>query len=399
MVDSDPSAMPDIPIPILQEVFKQCFSEPLQVYDSEAHDFPWYLGHVCSQWRALFFSMRSTFWNRIEIEWYNYGPLEPEQFTKRIEEIVAFFLDRTCGAPFSFKFCMKRRYTCDVRPILMRLIVHSEQWEEVSIYLHPYELVYFCGTKGRLPLLKMLDIYVREDENTGDTIPSMVANVFEDAPRLTHVVLWDTPWSHFRFNWSSLTIVDFQQSLDIPRNILPTLKETVNLVELIIEHEFPAGLESELIHLPHLKSLSVDNVAFLTCLDTPFLQQLKIDYYLTSSNNLHSTDVIGAFLARSGIKLSTLVTKHGPAATVTEILRLTPEVDQLVLLGISVFEWLARPGTQRRKNLNILWVCSKSEGDKEGQGALLDAHRNPPGDVRDPSLRRVIMESATATVH
>ena len=198
-------------------------------------------------------------------------------------------------------------------------------------------------------------------------------------------------------------VVDFQQSLDIPRNILPTLKETVNLVELIIKHEFPAGLESELIHLPHLKSLSVDNVAFLACLDTPFLQQLKIDYYLTSSNNLHSTDVIGAFLARSGIKLSTLVIKHGPAATVTEILRLTPEVDQLVLLGISdiadVFEWLAGTGTQRRKNVNVLWVCSKSEGDEEGQGALLDAHRNPPGDVRDPSLRRVIMESATATVH
>ena len=91
----------------------------------------------------------------------NYGPLEPEQFTKRIEEIVAFFLDRTCGAPFSFKFCMKRRYTYDVRPILMRLIVHSEQWEEVSIDLHPYELVYFCGAKGRLPLLKMLDICTR----------------------------------------------------------------------------------------------------------------------------------------------------------------------------------------------------------------------------------------------
>ena len=343
--------------------------------------------------------MRSTFWNRIKVGSYYRGLLGPEQRSKHIEEIVAFFLDRTCGVPFSFEFWM-RRCNYNIRPILVDLIVHSEQWEEVSIELDPSVLVYFCGAKGRLPLLKMLDIYVTNNDqwNTGNTISSMVANVFEDAPLLTHAVLWDTPWSQFKFNWSSLTIVNFQQSLAIPRNILPTLKETVNLVELIIERQFPEGLESGLIHLPHLKSLSVDHVAFLACLETPSLQRLKIDYdYLSPSNNLHSVGIIGAFLNRSEIKLSTLVIVHGLAAIVTEILRFTPEIDQLVLLKVpeiaDVFKWLGTR-TQRCRNLNVL-LCSIFKGDEKGFGALHDmiVHRNPLGDVRNPSPRKVIIQT------
>jgi hypothetical protein len=128
--------MPHIPLEILQEVFKQC-SSPLRPLI--AHEFPWYLGHVCSQWRVLFFSMRSTFWNRIAIQLFYSGK---ERSASRIEEIVAFFLDRTCGRPFSFQLYISPAFTFDVQPILLDLVDHSEQWEEASIQLLAPKLEY-----------------------------------------------------------------------------------------------------------------------------------------------------------------------------------------------------------------------------------------------------------------
>ena len=121
---------------------------------------------------------------------------------KCIKEIVAFFINRTCGEPFSFEF---RGHTCDVYPILMDLVVHSEQWETVSIQLRQSQLGYLCGAMGRLPLLKKLNILVEDHGTTGNTIPTMISNIFEDAPHLTHVVVSDAAVRQFKFGWTSLT--------------------------------------------------------------------------------------------------------------------------------------------------------------------------------------------------
>ena len=94
--------MSDLSTEILREIFTY-FSSPLRV--SLAYQFPWYLGQVCSQWRALFFSMRSTFWRKIKIDWlYNYWRSRLMLSPERITMILAFFLNRTQGAPFSFSF-------------------------------------------------------------------------------------------------------------------------------------------------------------------------------------------------------------------------------------------------------------------------------------------------------
>ena len=123
------------------------------------------------------------------------------QPTRHIEGIVAFFLGRTCGKPFSFIYIRTSR-THDIRQIL----AHSEQWEEACIRLQPYELEYLCDIKGRPPLLEELDIdMIRRGQ---DHWRMEAANIFEDAPLLTHVVLWDAP-GPFKFNWSSLTVVSF----------------------------------------------------------------------------------------------------------------------------------------------------------------------------------------------
>ena len=49
-------------------------------------------------------------------------------------------------------------------------------------------------------------------------------------------------------------MVTFRHSLDIPNNILPVLRKTINPVELTIEHMFLQGLDIEgggLDRLPH----------------------------------------------------------------------------------------------------------------------------------------------------
>ena len=363
------------PIGILQEVIKLCFSTPLVAYD--AGEFPWYLGHVCSRWRALFFSMRSTFWNRIIInDW------QQVTATRHIEGIVAFFLGRTCGKPFSFIYIRTSR-THDIRQIL----AHSEQWEEACIRLQPYELEYLCDIKGRPPLLEELDIdMIRRGQ---DHWRMEAANIFEDAPLLTHVVLWDAPGPS-KFNWSSLTVVSFQQ---FTKNFLPILRETINLVELCIEHSFPEDLyskEGRLIHLPRLERLSINAVAFLTILATPSLQQLKLNISESTISDIDRAGIMGAFLRRWGIKLSALVIEDGYAATAKAILLLTPELDKLALVNVSnvaiVFDWMAETGTQelRFNSLLVKWTYRRVG---EGLAALHDMIT-----LRNPSPKEVFIQ-------
>ena len=88
--------------------------------------------------------MRSTFWNRIEIEYYDDDDncIERQNFTN-VTEIVPFFLDCTRGAPFSFAFAgdTEEDTDYDIRPTLLDLINCSKQWEEVEIQLLSTELV------------------------------------------------------------------------------------------------------------------------------------------------------------------------------------------------------------------------------------------------------------------
>ena len=403
--------MADIPTDILQEIFKDCFSRPLRPCFSQ---FPWYLGHVCSRWRALFLSMRSTFWNRIEIEWHDdYGPLMPEQFAT-VQEIVAFFLDCARGAPFSLAFGVESKGECDIdsdniRPTFMELLNHSEQWEELSIHLSPTELALFCAVKGRLPLLNNLEIGLARDidyQRTPSITPSMVTNIFEDAPLLTQVTLWDIATRRFKFNWSSMTIVRFLDSL-APQTLLAVLRETINLVELTIE-AWPAlklgGGGRGPIYFPLLERLSVNSMTLLTILKTPSLQRLKIDFFHYDESPADLNKAVGivvAFLRRWEIKLGTLVISHGHAAAIKEILLLTPKLHRLILFRISdiadVFKWLAGTGTEelRFNDLEMLCTYSNSTNKEEGLEALHDmiTRRNPPGDAKGPSPREVILRA------
>ena len=171
--------MPDLPIKILHEFFTY-FSSPLRV--PLAYQFPWYLGQVCSQWRALFFSMRSTFWRKFEIEW-DYGYYHNPRLVRFVKTILAFFLNRTQGAPFSISLFRGDVYPQkkDMRWILKDLLDHSRQWGEVFIRLKSTDVNLLRSAKGHLPLLKRLEIIV-PSYYVGDMIHPSFTGIFGDAP-------------------------------------------------------------------------------------------------------------------------------------------------------------------------------------------------------------------------
>jgi hypothetical protein len=413
-------AMTDIPTELLQEVFKQIkqsLASRLRAHSRKPDQpgrFPWYLGHVCSRWRSLFLSMRSTFWNRIDIElWHDDYSGEEES---RESEIVAFFLDRTRGAPFSFSFgTIRRNLHAEQEPyniplaILARLVVHSEQWKEVFFELSSSEVGCLCAAKGLLPLLTKLELVVNKDADYEPT-QNMTSDVFEDAPLLTQIMLCDHSTQRFKVNSSPLTIV-YLVYLTHHKNIRAVLRESIDLVDLNISETRVENLHiegGELIHLPRLERLYIDVVPLLTILETPTLKHLAIDHWRDGGTlsshfaELDETRVIIAFLCRLGIKLDTLMLFGGHAIHVREILPSIPEVDTLALRGVKgmayVFEWLAKIETQELPftNLFVTWPFRMYDEDlyRTEVDALHDmiVRRNPTGEGC-PSPQEIVIQS------
>ncbi|KAF8343739.1 hypothetical protein F5887DRAFT_1206408 [Amanita rubescens] len=128
-----------LPLDIVPEIFVY-LSSPLRVH--RLYEFPWYLGHICSQWRAVLFSMWPSFCNEIEIKSWQYH--NGDRDFVRVMRILGFFLDAVRGAPFSFTFHMVenpgkgRSFAPD---ILWKLSKHSDQWENVSMRLQESEFI------------------------------------------------------------------------------------------------------------------------------------------------------------------------------------------------------------------------------------------------------------------
>ena len=309
-------------------------------------------------------------------------------------EILSFFLDCTRGAPFSFTFGDFTKNFHGVRSMLMHLIEYSAQWEEVSVQLQTLVVFLQC-TRGRLPLLKKLEITEAtfyQLMHRGESMQGI------DAPHLTHVILWENS-PLLQFNWSSLTVIRFHYTMR-PERILAALRETINLVELTAEHYMNTGGDI-LINLPHLECLSVSGVGLLTVLETPALRRLKVAF----DKGPDDAGVTSSFLRRSKIKLSTLVVKDTRAATVKEILPSAPEVNDLGLICVqdvaNVFEWLAETGEREFQinRLSVIWhefVIIHPDPVEEGLPALYDmiARRNPLDDARSPSPKEVIIQKA-----
>ena len=251
--------------------------------------------------------MRSTFWKKIEIDW------EPNflrliRFSERLKAILAFFLHRTQGKPFSFSLFREGGYPDKkhVRWILKDLLDHSRQWEDVCIRTHPkvFGVGLLRNAKGHLPLLKKLEITTTT--NSGPPVHPTFADIFKEAPLLTHVVLQGLP--DWEFNWSSLTILGIGYQICVYSS-LDILQKTVNLVELSFSTVFldrdaeDMGI-SDVIPFPRLERLSIVGIKILAILEVPGLRSLEIRVNSDEPVSVVKADKTVDFLRRSRLKLT-----------------------------------------------------------------------------------------------
>jgi hypothetical protein len=162
------------------------------------------------------------------------------------DNLLTYFLDRTCAKPFSFTLFESRLYfgqqDYHARSIVQVLLEHSGQWDQATIQFKWPEMRLLRAAKGHLPLLKKLHLIVpdhQDDDLTGFLVGRAPVDLtlFYDAPLLTRVILRKI--IDWQFNWSTLTILDLY---DIPEKdhikIFNILRETVTLVELSIWDAF-----------------------------------------------------------------------------------------------------------------------------------------------------------------
>ncbi|KAF8631105.1 hypothetical protein AX17_005150 [Amanita inopinata Kibby_2008] len=333
------SIVQHVPPEIVREIFDH-FSTSLPVHVPKR--FPWYLGHVCSSWRAVFSSMTTQFWSRIIIDRYRLGEWlhESPQCYERILDLMDFFLERNPDQPFSFKFLLHRYYRQEesfhVRRILDTLIQQSARWQDVFIILHESEIPTLYRVKDRLPLLRSLKLCIADDEEDEEfrTVPEPYTDVFKGAPLLRRVMLGSiSTWS---FDWHSLTVLELNSADHWDSdNLLAVLSQTTNLETLAVHQPFQGRIPSSSgrrrtppIMLPCLKLLTIIGCGLLAILETPRLEQLSIDS-AEASQSFHR--IIRSFFHRSACRIQFLSMEDCEAEELRAILPYVPEVRHLHL--------------------------------------------------------------------
>jgi len=124
----------------------------------------------------------------------------------------------------------------------------------------------------------------------------------------------------WRFKWASLTSIYPHTFIDNPQIIVATLGQTINQrnsssVAQNFSTDF-ASVKGTKIKLVLLKYLSIQEVSFLTVLETPALEELEIEFKESSDNGRTKTD----FLLRSNCKLFVLNSSGIDISVPTEIL-------------------------------------------------------------------------------
>ena len=90
--------------PSIAQIFKPVTTRFEVRPNGRRHQFPWYLGQICSTWRAVFLSMHCEFWSQFCL---SPDPSVPSDIGQEVQmrciDIAKLFLERGQGKPFSFK--------------------------------------------------------------------------------------------------------------------------------------------------------------------------------------------------------------------------------------------------------------------------------------------------------
>ncbi|KAF8712443.1 hypothetical protein AX14_013101, partial [Amanita brunnescens Koide BX004] len=311
-----------IPVDIIQEIFGHLASPVLDTHPG-CH-FPWVLGQICSDWRAIFLSMKPQFWSRIAIR-YEELEFNPQK-VRRSKEILEFFLNRDRAAPFSFDYMMLvRGMTIPMHPVLDLLVEESTRWESASITISPEELPIVRRIRNRLPSLRKLDVTA-----LGPGFPIASNDMFEHAPLLQEIALSDFSW---KLNWSALTIVTLKTSVEDTLAILPHISnvEILSLVSTYSKERARINGRVGSITLSRLNTLVIayDIPLCIDLLRAPELKTLIFLPFTYTQFSENNWSLITSFLSQSSCTIRSLNLNVIDKESLTDVLRSAPNIVSL----------------------------------------------------------------------
>ncbi|KAF8623882.1 hypothetical protein AX15_006150 [Amanita polypyramis BW_CC] len=168
--------------------------------------FPWYLGQICLRWRAVFHTMQSAFWRKIDIQWKS-SPATKFRCMHMVE-VVKMFLTYNQGTLLSFTYGpdYNAEYMdedwINIHMVLEMQVERSETWSDVYFNASIIELPTLSRARNCLRNLRTLCIYIRS--SFSDVIPiDTFMDVFENTLSLIFVEMKD--YAGWELNWSGLT--------------------------------------------------------------------------------------------------------------------------------------------------------------------------------------------------
>ncbi|KIL55039.1 hypothetical protein M378DRAFT_18293 [Amanita muscaria Koide BX008] len=285
----------DMMIPELIHKIFQNFSTPLHLHD--LNSFPWYLGHVCALWRAVFMTMHLQFWNKLDIKLDFIDNLCDYPFKKisryeLMRYVLKFFLNRT-NRPFSFQ--LRPQYALGeedyVSPMLEMLVAESTRWEDVSISWDQRSHVpILYRARNRLPLLRSLQLFKPSlTFKFNDELP-LGHDLLEGASCLRNVRIADL--CEWRVDWTQLRVLKIGQFHQGER-LLSVLSQAKQLEKLAIyqalyDTGFNLDLSTKLLSFESLKVLTVMDVGLLSIFYAPCLEELYIDGWNDEDSTVHN---------------------------------------------------------------------------------------------------------------
>ena len=331
------------PPEVIFEIFKP-FATRLDVRSSgRTHQFPWYLGQICSTWRSVFLSMHCEFWSEFCLS-PDSALQRDTQVTQEMEmrctAIAKLFLEYGRGRPFSFEI-HQGAPSSRLLDIFMR---ESERWLDVQCTMYTSKIRSLSAIKNRIPLLRTLVLFPIGLNPHKWNAASGCQDVFKNAPRLTRLRTYCL--SKWEFNWSSFTV--FELTFAMPGDYLfHVLSEMKNLEKLFLDQTtWWQSDPHRMITFPCLKVLANTGYMCLVLLaiEAPKLQELYIDMIGVFQPDPQPWT---EFFCTSSFQLKHLGIKTDQEWFMEHLVQFTPEVECLNLVvspyvrGCQLYDLLA----------------------------------------------------------
>jgi len=319
---SFPSILDELPVEILQHIFRLCLKAYPTIYSSEA---PILLTHICRKWRSIALDTPDL-WSTLHIvipeAGYSFDQLPSR--CDRIQQGMQVFLDRSRSMPltlsmFSQNIDRSQDDAVEISRAFELLVSHCTRWKSLVLRVPSQSqlAVFQMLNEKDLQLLESLLLWSPPDSDS--EMPETFVECVAKAPRLHQLALSDTPIVHSfarmeaNFRWSQLTYLEVRWGDTIPS----VLRDCRNLK--ILRLTFPDGhypIDNDIgsITLTQLERLVLHPIVPLHafwCLDAlclPNLRDLSIVgclHFLQSElyDHVDATTSLNNFVTRSSCPL------------------------------------------------------------------------------------------------